>query len=144
MFSRILVAVDGSPAAEKALESAIELAKKCSAELTILHVILQRLYTVPPSEAGVVSPTVFVSEMQTEGENILRKAEEQATGRGINYQCKIMQGVPADEIVKFANSQAVDLVITGSRGLNEVRGFLFGSVSDKVCHHVKCPTLIIK
>ena len=144
MFSRILVAVDGSPAAERALDMAIELAKNNAAKLIILHVVLQRLYPVTHTEAGMLAPTVFVSEMQAEGEGIIKKAEQQAQGKSIDYECKMMQGVPADEIIKCATNERADLVVVGSRGLNEVRAFLFGSVSDKVCHHVKCPALVIK
>jgi nucleotide-binding universal stress UspA family protein len=144
MFSRILVAVDGSQAAERALESAIDLAKKYEAKLIILHVILQKLYAVTPTEAGVLTPTVFVSEMQAEGQSIIKKAGEHANCMGVDYECKMVQGIPADEIIKSVQTEKPDLVILGSRGLNEVRAFLFGSVSDRVSHRVKCPTLIVK
>jgi len=144
MFCMILVAVDGTQAAERALECAIELTKKHASKLIILHVMLQRLYAVTPTEAAVLAPTVFVSEMQAEAEGIIKKSEEQVRDEGISYECKMVQGVPADEIVKCVQAEGVDLVIMGSRGLNEVRAFLFGSVSDKVCHRVKCPALIVK
>jgi nucleotide-binding universal stress UspA family protein len=144
MFSRILVAVDGSQPAERALESAIDLAKTYGAKLIILHVTLQRLYAVTPSEAGALAPKVFVGEMQAEGESIIQKAEQHASGKGIDYECKMVHGVAADEIIKSARAEGADLVILGSRGLNEVRAFLFGSVSDRVSHGVKCPTLIVK
>ena len=144
MFSRILVPVDGSPAAERALDLAIELAKSYTAKLIILHVVLQRLYPVTHTEAGMLTPAVFASEMQAEGENIIKKAERHITGRGVDFECKMVQGVPADEIIKSVKHEGADLVIIGSRGLNEVRAFLFGSVSDKVSHHAKCPTLIVK
>jgi nucleotide-binding universal stress UspA family protein len=136
--------VDGSQAAERALESAIDLAKRYEAKLIILHVILQRLCAVTPTEAGVLTPTVFVSEMQAEGESIIKKAEQYASREGIDYECKMVQGIPAYEIIKSAHAEVVDLVILGSRSLNEVRAFLFGSVSDRVSHRVKCPTLIVK
>lgn len=144
MFSRILVAVDASQAAERALESAIDLAKKYNAKLIILHVIMQRLYAVTPTEAGVLTPTVLVSEIQAEGESIIKKAKEQASHAGIDYECKMVQGDPADEIIRSAHMEGANLVILGSRGLNEVRAFLFRSVSDRVSHRVRCPTLIVK
>jgi nucleotide-binding universal stress UspA family protein len=87
---------------------------------------------------------VFVSEVQAEGERIIKKAEQHASEEGIDYECKMAQGVPADEIIKCAHAERVDLVVIGSRGLNEVRSFLFGSVSDKVRLHVECPTLVVK
>jgi nucleotide-binding universal stress UspA family protein len=144
MFSRILVAVDGSPFAERALKYAIELTKKYSARLLIMHVVLRRFYAVTPSEAGVLATTVFVKEMETEGRDIMSKAEAQAKNEGIQYETKLLQGVPAEEIIKTSESENVDLIVLGSRGLTEVRAFLLGSVSDKVSHHCKCPVLIVK
>jgi nucleotide-binding universal stress UspA family protein len=144
MFSRILVAVDGSPFAEKALKYAADLTKKYGAKLTVIHVVLRRFYAVTPSEAGVLATTVFVKEMEAEGEEIIKKAQEYVKLQGITCEHKMMQGVPADEIIKCAQAEGSDLIIVGSRGLTEVRAFLLGSVSDKVCHHAKCPTLVVK
>jgi nucleotide-binding universal stress UspA family protein len=144
MFTRILVAVDGSPHSEKALEYAVDLGKKYNAKLMIVHVVLRRFYAVTPSEAGVLATTVFVKEMEAEGREIITRAEAYAKSTGADYECKMLQGVPAEEIVKAAQSEKVDLIVIGSRGLSEVRAFLLGSVSDKVSHHAKCPTLIVK
>ncbi len=144
MFSKILVAVDGSPFAERALRSAVDLAKKYSARLVVVHVVLRRFYAVTPSEAGVLATTVFAKEMEAEGREILRKVEEYLKGESVGYECKLLEGVPADEIVKAAEAEKVDLIVVGSRGLTEVRAFLLGSVSDKISHHAKCPILIMK
>ncbi len=144
MFSRILVAVDGSPFAERALKFAVDLARKYTAKLIIVHVVLRRFYAITPSEAGVLATTVFVKEMEAEGKEIIGKAETYAKTEGADYECRLLQGVPAEEIVRTSQSEKVDLIVMGSRGLTEVRAFLLGSVSDKVCHHAKCPTLIVK
>jgi nucleotide-binding universal stress UspA family protein len=144
MFTRILVAIDNSPSAERALRQAIDLSKKYGAKLIIVHVILRRLYAVTPSEAGVLASTVFVKEMETEGKIVISKAEEMLEGAGVDHDCKLLQGVPADEIVKIAQEEGVDLIVIGSRGLTEVRAFLLGSVSDRVSHRTKSPVLIVK
>jgi len=144
MFSRILVAVDGSPFAERALAHAVDLSKKYEAKLLIVHVVLRRFYAVTPSEAGVLATTVFVKEMESESKRIIEKSDEFAKEAGVPYECRLVQGLPADEIVRLAQLEKVDLIVLGSRGLTEVRAFLLGSVSDKVIHHSKCPVLIIK
>jgi nucleotide-binding universal stress UspA family protein len=144
MFSRILVAVDGSPYADRALKCAVELAKRYTAKLIIVHVILRQFYAVTPSEAGVLATTVFTKEMETEGKQIVSKAESYARAQEAECESKLLQGVPAEEIIKIAASENIDLIVIGSRGLTEVRAFLLGSVSDKVSHHAKCPTLIVK
>ncbi|HUK28719.1 MAG TPA: universal stress protein [Candidatus Acidoferrales bacterium] len=144
MFERILVAVDGSAFSDRALACAADIAKKYSAKLIILHVILRRFYAVTPSEAGVLATTVYVKELEVEGKEIIKRADEYTKNSGVDYECKLVQGVPADEIVKVGQVENVNLIIVGSRGLTEVRAFLQGSVSDKVSHHAKCPTLIVK
>jgi len=144
MFSRILVAVDGSPYAERALKYAVDLAKKYGSKLIIVHVILRRFYAVTPSEAGVLATTTFVKEMQAEGKAIVERAEAIAKAEDVSYESKLVSGVPADEIIKISRSEKADLIIIGSRGLSEVRAFLLGSVSDKVSHHCKIPILIVK
>jgi nucleotide-binding universal stress UspA family protein len=116
MFERILVAVDGSPFAERALTCAVDLAKKYAANLIILHVVLRRFYAVTPSEAGVLATAVYVKEMEAEGEEIIKKVEECVKGSGISYECKLVQGIPAEEIVKAGRSEKVDLIVVGSRG----------------------------
>jgi len=144
MFSRILVAVDGSACSDRALKYAVDLGIRCGAKLIIAHVVLRRFYGVTPSEAGVLATTVFVKEVEAEGREIVGRAEAYAKSEGSNYECRLLQGAPAEEIAKLADSERVDLIIIGSRGLSEVRAFLLGSVSDKVSHHAKCPTLIVK
>jgi nucleotide-binding universal stress UspA family protein len=74
MFERILVAVDGSPFADRALSYAVDLAKKYASNLIILHVVLRRFYAVTPSEAGVLATAVYVKEMEAEGQEIIEKA----------------------------------------------------------------------
>lgn len=144
MFSRILVAVDGSSIAEKALRCAVDLAKKYGARLIITHVVLRKLYAVTPSEAGALATTVFVKEMEAEGQAIIGRAEKYAKSEGADYECKLLQGIPAEELIKVSHSEMVDLIVMGSRGLSEVRAFLLGSVSDRVNHRAKCFTLIVK
>ena len=99
------MAVDGSPFAERALEHAVDLSKKYNAKLIIVHVVLRRFYAVTPSEAGVLATTVFVKEMESEGKKIITKSEEVAKAAGAEYECKLVQGVPADEIVKIAQAR---------------------------------------
>ena len=139
-----MVGVDGSPFADRALNYAIDLAKKYGGKLTIVHVILRRFYAVTPSEAGVLATTVFVKEIEAEGREVIRKTEEFMKDQGVQYECKLLQGVPAEEIVKAAKAEKAELIVVGSKGLTMVKAFLLGSVSDKVSHYAKCPILIIK
>ena len=62
----------------------------------------------------------------------------------IHYKVEMVHGSPGPEIIKFANTQQVDLVIIGSRGLNSLQEMVLGSVSHKVMKRVECPAMIVK
>ena len=144
MFSRILVALDGSEYSVKALEFAIDLAKKYQSQLILVHVVLRQIYAINPPEAGILAGTAIVRELEAEGKAILAKGEETVKTQGLPVIVRLRQGVPAEELLRAAAEEKADLIVLGSRGLSQVKAFLLGSVSDKVSHHAKCPTLIVR
>lgn len=144
MFSRILVGLDGSDYSLRALDFAIDLAKKYQSQLVLVHVVMRQIYAINPPEAGILAGTAIVRELETEGKTILAQGEEKVKAQGLPVEARLRQGVPAEELLRAAADEKVDLMVLGSRGLSQVRAFLLGSVSDKVSHHAKCPTLIVR
>ena len=144
MFSRILVALDGSDYSLRALDFAIDLAKKYQSQLVLVHVVIRQIYAINPPEAGILAGTAIVRELETEGKTILTQGEEKVKAQGLPVEARLRQGVPAEELLRAAADEKADLMVLGSRGLSQVRAFLLGSVSDKVSHHAKCPTLIVR
>ncbi len=144
MLSRILVGLDGSDYSLKALEFAIDLAKKYQSQLVLVHVVMRQIYAINPPEAGVLAGTAIVRELEAEGKVILAKGEETVKAQGVPVVPRLREGVPAEELLRAAVEEKADLIVLGSRGLSQVKAFLLGSVSDKVSHHAKCPTLIVR
>jgi nucleotide-binding universal stress UspA family protein len=144
LFSRILVGLDGSEYSLKALEFAVDLAKKYSSQLVLVHVVMRQIYAINPPEAGILAGTAIVRELEAEGKSILAKGVETVKAQGLPVEARLRQGVPAEELLRAAVDEKVDLIVLGSRGLSQVKAFLLGSVSDKVSHHAKCPTLIVR
>lgn len=144
MFSRILVGLDGSDYSLRALDFAIDLAKKYQSQLVLVHVVIRQIYAINPPEAGILAGTAIVRELETEGKTILTQGEEKVKAQGLPVEPRLRQGVPAEELLRAAADEKADLMVLGSRGLSQVRAFLLGSVSDKVSHHAKCPTLIVR
>lgn len=144
MFSRILVGLDGSEYSMKALDFAIDIAKRYQSQLVLVHVVMRQIYAINPPEAGILAGTAIVRELETEGRAILVKGEETAKAHGVPVEARLRQGVPAEELLHAAADEKADLIVLGSRGLSQVKAFLLGSVSDKVSHHAKCPTLIVR
>ena len=144
MFSRILVALDGSDYSLKALNFAVDLAKKYQSQLVLVHVVMRQIYAINPPEAGILAGTAIVRELEAEGKAILAKGEETVRAQGLPVEIRLRQGVPAEELLRAAAEEKADLMVLGSRGLSQVKAFLLGSVSDKVSHHAKCPVLIVR
>jgi nucleotide-binding universal stress UspA family protein len=126
------------------LDFAIDLAKKYQSQLVLVHVVMRQIYAINPPEAGILAGTAIVRELETEGKTILTQGEEKVKAQGLPVEARLRQGVPAEELLRAAADEKADLMVLGSRGLSQVRAFLLGSVSDKVSHHAKCPTLIVR
>jgi nucleotide-binding universal stress UspA family protein len=149
MISRILVAIDGSEPSFHALDYANEFAQKWNAELLILSVVPKVYYAVYPLESnaidyGHIDYGKWENELEKIHKNILLKAEEKMKDfTGIKFKTILKFGRPHEKILEEADSQKVDLIIMGSRGLGGVIGIL-GSTSHRVTDKCKTPILITK
>ena len=138
-FQKILVAIDGSPGGQKALDTAIELAKLTGASLHGLTVE-GRL----PAYAATVGE---VDEVKREKDQffgkIARLARDQAREKGIQLDVEILPGHAAELIVRHAKKGYFDLVVVGHKG-HFLKDYLLGSTADRVAHHAVCPVMIVK
>jgi nucleotide-binding universal stress UspA family protein len=141
MIKKILVPVDGSEYSDKALDEAVDLATKYSAELHLVHVvpIATALITGPEALAIDVS-----RQLETSGERILKTALERVEKAGLKAVTRLEHGQPADRLIQLVKDESFDLVVIGSRGLGAIARFFLGSVSDKVSHHATCSVLIAR
>ncbi len=127
---KILVAVDGSESSEKAIEYAVQLAKKHKAKVTFLNVGESKLFGFKPE---------VVREI---GEHVLSDAV--AKVKGLKFETQLEFGNAAESIIEVAEKGNYDLIVVGSRGLSSVKRFFLGSVSDDVSHHAKCSVFITR
>ncbi len=137
-IKRILVPVDGSETADKAVEEAAVLAQAYNAEIHILYVanINQLAINACLSDA-------ILEAVNKAGNEILEKAAKRIPDN-INVVTTSETGSPAVTITDFADEIKADLVIIGSRGLGLVKGVLLGSVSQYVVEHAPCPAVVVK
>jgi nucleotide-binding universal stress UspA family protein len=146
VVTKILVPLDGSTYADKALKYAVEIAKKFNATLTLVHVIVEP----PPLVSGAAAPEAipFLPQMHTVreelGKKILAKGEETVKSMGLQADTVLESGHPSEIIINTAKNRGIDLIVVGSRGVGGIKGFFLGSVSDKVSHHAPCPVLIVR
>lgn len=139
MFSKILVAVDGSESAKKAFEKSIFLAQKCNSKLDVIHVVLDSTY-------GGDSATTFelIEELKENGMKLLEQCKRQAMENDILVETLLKLGDYSQVIIDTANKNNYDLIVMGSRGMSVFKELLVGSVSFKVMHHAKCPVMVVR
>jgi nucleotide-binding universal stress UspA family protein len=139
MFNKILVAIDGSPASEKALATAVDLAAHYKAELTAISV------AVAPEVVGMVDE---VDELRQSAETHFRRigeaAVEYARSRGLALRSVVVRGHAADAIVRYAESESMNLVVIGQHGHSRIARFFLGSTCDRVSEHCPCTVMIVK
>jgi nucleotide-binding universal stress UspA family protein len=130
-LSNILVCVDGSDHAMKALNYALSLAEKMGSKMTLLNVQETRLHKASPDAAMEL------------GGRILTESSDTVEKRKLTAERRLEYGVPSEVIVGAAEKGNHDLIVLGSRGLGTVKRFLLGSVSDDVSYKAKCSVLIV-
>ncbi|MDQ1278988.1 MAG: hypothetical protein QG670_248 [Thermoproteota archaeon] len=143
MIKKILVPVDGSEHAERALDSALDLAQKYSAEVLILTVVQ---YGPLPSEGSPQSINAYLEAIDDFHRKVLSDALEKVkkTIPGLKVSTKSDEGYPADKIIETANEDEFDLIVMGRRGRGHLRHTLLGSVSDRVADLSPCALFLIK
>lgn len=140
-MKRILIATDGSPSAREAVELGVELASEHDATAFIVHVV-PAADVAPWSAFGMSAGAPHVETPADRGP--LDDAVARAQERGIAVAEELLTGTAVDEIVAFADSQDVDLIVMGSRGHGAVARALLGSVSLGVLRETRRPVLIVR
>ena len=149
MFEKILVAVDGSKHAMRAVELAADLAEKYKSELVLLTVY--KTIRMQESTHSLVrtgrstSPHITDKELRDTAREVAEEAEAIAREHQIpKIESLVKRGQPARTITKTAEQAGADLIVMGSRGLGDVSGLLLGSVSHKVASLAKCNVITVK
>jgi len=137
---KILVADDGSGFAQKAIEKAVELAKKEESEIICVNVMEDYC----PIGLTEIDCNV-VRELQTkESRAIAANATEKFQKAGINARMVIETGSPAEMIIEVAKREAADMIIAASHGKHGAKKFAFGSVTARLIEHSPVPVLVMK
>jgi nucleotide-binding universal stress UspA family protein len=135
----ILVAIDGSPEASKALETASQLARQLGAALKIV-------YVVPPIEPAFELAQFQSFQMAHEeyGVGLLASCEKRSELPAGRVSTALLRGRVAETLSDLADREQADLVVVGSRGLGAIGRTLLGSVSDRLAHICKRPVMIAR
>jgi nucleotide-binding universal stress UspA family protein len=166
---RVLLVTDGSPYSQRAVSYLARFPLPPSAELHVAHV-LPPLYlpemTMPswPLGADIVAPLPTresadllahrTEDEERQGEVLITRTFEEMMSIWQQIQSPrltaapplrvLLRGDAAAEIIEYAKTQQVDLIVGGSRGLGTIKGWLLGSVSRKLAHYAPCSVMIVR
>jgi len=148
MYKRILVPVDGSETAKRALQTAADLAAEQSAKLHVVHVCEERPIYVS-MDTLPYPPADLIEALHKEGEQMLGEAVESAREGNIEADGKLLVLDRADQrisdaIEREAEAWGADLIVVGTHGRRGFRRLLLGSVAEHLIRIATRPVLLIR
>ena len=141
MYKKILVPLDGSELAEKALDHAEKLAEPFDAEIILFQVVpLVPIYAAPE----FVTPFVVDQKQKEAAQRYLTNLAEELKRRSFRVTAKLKTGsLVAAEIIDFAKESGVDLIVMCTHGHSGITRWVLGSVAHKVLTRAETPVLLI-
>ena len=147
MITKVLIAVDGTDCANRALEFGLDLAEKHAAEVTILNVLDLPAYTNPEDPLSMpANMTGFVKDLRIAHQEILDKANQKAARLKPNLKviAELREGNPPTQIVLTAAEGNYDVIVLGHGSEGTIREMFLGGTSERVAHLARCAVLIVK
>jgi len=141
VFNTILVALDGSPAGQKALDRAVEMARAGDAKLHAAYIVETGLFSSLPTDNTV---EIMYNVLQKEGDAVLDKAKTDAAAHGVTLTTHIKFGHAGSEVISLADKLKADLIIVGSHGKSQTDRLLIGSVSTFIVTHSRVSTMVVR
>ena len=147
MYQRILIATDGSPLSDQAVESGLSLAALCKASVVVVKVV--PLYTRSFLEGGDYTSLEDVKRIEDQWVHSAQQSlnDIQATGeaRGVSVKiCVMKSDLVAETLIDVAKEHHCDLIVMASHGRKGLKRLLLGSETQHVLTHSQLPVLVLR
>ncbi len=141
---KILVPVDGSEHSDESLRVAADFAKGKDAQICLINVA--PLYEDIDLEISASTREKLSNKLSKRAEEVINHAQKILSEGGLSAVCSkiIMSSAIAESIIGYAEEEAIDLIIMGSRGLSPSSRFRLGSVTSRVVKHAPCSVYVVK
>lgn len=146
MYKRILVPVDGSETATKALISALQLARESGGQVRIVHMV-EGLTPMSVDPYGAAWSGDMIDALKKGGEQILSDALEIARAAGVPADTEIFDSFGerlAESVVDAAQRFDADLIVVGTHGRRGVGRLLLGSGAEQIVRLAPVPVLVVR
>ena len=141
LIEKILIATDGSEYTKNAVDYGIDLAKNTGAKLMVIYVVDTAAFASIPMDAAWES---MYELLRQEGDLAIKYVAERAEAQGLKIEGNLIEGHPADEIIKYSDKNSISLIVMGTLGKSGLDRFLLGSIAEKVVRNSKIPVLVVR
>lgn len=142
MYKKVLVALDGSEPAFRAVNAAAKMAE-CIEQISLVYVITITHVVSADGQSMDFFPAEYYQGLNLTALEVLDKAEKML-GSHPHITKIVESGSPAETILQISERDNYDLLIVGSRGLNTLERLFLGSVSHKIVSLATCPVMLVK
>jgi nucleotide-binding universal stress UspA family protein len=142
-IKRILLSTDFSPYSATATKYACELATRFDAELHLLHTLETHLASAPNFGMGLDLPK-YIKESRDAAEKSLSKVLDPQWSAGRTVIRGVVEGSPKVEIVRYARTHDIDLIVLATHGRTGLAHIIIGSVAETVVRTAPCPVLTVR
>ena len=139
----ILFPTDFSEGSFHALPYAVDLAKHYNAKLYMLHIVYDVFKATDSHIPHISADELYKEISEWANKEIDTCCIEEIRGLP-NVKKVVLQGIPFDEIVKFAEKEKIDLIIMGTYGKKGLERFIFGSTAERVVRNAPCPVMTVR
>jgi len=135
VYKKILAPLDGSEFSECSLAHIRAIATGCHVPEVVLLMVVEPIKTIAYAETSGDWVAEKEKQNQAYAEDYLSQMADKLKKEGIAVQTVVAHGVPADEILNYAQNNQADLIIMSTHGRSGISRWAFGSVTDKVLRH---------
>lgn len=138
MISRVLLGYDGSAAADRAADFAIDLASRFGAELHVLAIAR------PPEFGTEVESEAMIEQGRRHCSKLLKPLRSKLEGTQLKAKFEIAVGHPSEQLLLYSERHNIDHVVVGHRGHTVLSRWLLGSVARQVIAHAACAVTVVR
>ncbi|MFC1919294.1 universal stress protein [Chloroflexota bacterium] len=148
LVKKIMVPLDGSDVGSMAIPHVENLARALDADIVLFHAIIEPVPVVVAP--GVEFAYMPVMSKEDEGRRVasamgyLSTMEQALTEKGLKASSEVSSGSPANEIIRYAEANSIDLIAMSTHGRSGISRWVFGSVTDKVLHAGVTPVFVVQ
>jgi nucleotide-binding universal stress UspA family protein len=142
MYATILVPLDGSVLAERAVAHARMIASLAGSEMILARAVVNPMSRLP--ESGIPDESVFMESLLEDARRYLSGIAEGLRREGIRVRFEVREGEPEDVILSIAQEEDAGLIVMGTHGRSGLSLLVMGSVAEKVMHATSRPVMFVK